>query len=105
MSSLQLGNSSSFRTNKHVLKEAMNVLKNVWWKEYGTFTIAVMNIEALKFCVILGHIIEHIFPKAQVASKAHNLREHYLAQFFMLFLMVWSIMFGVLAQKPWNESF
>ena len=41
----------------------------------------------------------HNFPKAQVAANknANNVQHHFLAQFFMLFHMVRSILFGVLA--------
>ena len=46
-------------------------------------------------------IVNLIFPKARVAlnKNAHNFRPHFLAQFFMLFHMVWSILFGVLGQE------
>ena len=49
----------------------------------------------------------HIFPKAQVATNknAHNFWHHFLAQFFMLFLLVWSILFGVLALKTLKWKF
>ena len=43
----------------------------------------------------------HILPKAQVAGNknAHNFWHHFPAQFFELFLLVWSILFGMLALK------
>ena len=49
----------------------------------------------------------HIFPKAQVAAdkNAHNFWHQFPAQFFMLFHMVWSILFGVLALKTIKWKF
>ena len=54
-----------------------------------------------------GKIVHHIFQKAQVAANknAHNFRHHIPAQFFMLFHMVWSILFGVLALKTLEWEF
>ena len=49
----------------------------------------------------------HISPKAQVAANknAHNFWLHFPAQFFMLFHMVWSILFRVLALKTLKWKF
>ena len=49
----------------------------------------------------------HIFEKAQVASNknAHRLQHHFWAQFFMLFHMMWSILFCVLALKTLKWKF
>ena len=49
----------------------------------------------------------HIFEKAQVASNknAHRLQHHFWAQFFMLFHMMWSILFRVLALKTLKWKF
>ena len=51
--------------------------------------------------------IPHIFQKAQVASNknAHKLQHHFWAQFFMLFHMMWSILFHVLALKTSKWKF
>ena len=51
--------------------------------------------------------LEHIFPKAQMAANknAHNFWHHFRKQFFMLFHMVWSILFKVLALKTLNWKF
>ena len=64
-----------------------------------------------KFCFIL--LVKstpkafHIFPKAQVAANknAHDFRHHFLTQFFMLFHMVRSILFRVLALKNFKWKF
>ena len=47
---------------------------------------------------------KHIFTKAQATSNknAHNFWHHFQAQFLMLFHLVWSILFRVLA---WETTF
>ena len=57
------------------------------------------------FCTKM--ILPHIFLKAQVASNknAHKLQHHFWAQFFMLFHMMWSILFRVLAPKTLKWKF
>ena len=53
------------------------------------------------FSISLPASSAHIFPKAQVASNknAHNFIHHIQALFFMLFHMMRSILFGMLALK------
>ena len=60
-------------------------------------TDATLNIFYL--IALLFH--SHIFPKARVAANknAHNYLEHFWAQSFMLFHMVWFVLFKVLGQE------
>ena len=66
-----------------------------------------MNVAISGFSLKILKEVHHIFPKAQVAANknAHNFRHHFPAQFFMLFHMVCSILFRVLALKTLKWKF
>ena len=62
---------------------------------FSLFTVCSISISLLLFILSFTHI----FPKSQVTSKMHNFRNHFWAQFFMLFHLVWFILFGVLGRE------
>ena len=68
--------------------------------EFLNFLIWTFLCNGLPFL----YISYHIFPKAQVASNKND-RHHFWAQLFMLFHMVWSILFRVLALKTLKWKF